>query len=79
MVKVKVAYSKGSTYFFTGCGFTPVLLLMVFAFVTGCKYKKIQNHVFILTDPQNREAWRSGVRRISQMQLTPGTGKLSAV
>ena len=30
-------------------------------------------------DPQNREAWRSGVRRTSQLQLTPGTGKLSAV
>ena len=30
-------------------------------------------------DPQNREAWRSGVRRTSQMLLTPGTGKLSAV
>ena len=30
-------------------------------------------------DHQNREAWRSGVRRTSQMQLTPGTGKLSAV
>ena len=30
-------------------------------------------------DPQNREAWRSGVRRTSQMHLTPGTGKLSAV
>ena len=29
-------------------------------------------------DPQNREAWRSGVRT-SQLQLTPGTGKLSAV
>ena len=28
---------------------------------------------------QNREAWRSGVRRTSQLQLTPGTGKLSAV
>ena len=30
-------------------------------------------------DRQNREAWRSGVRRTSQLQLTPGTGKLSAV
>ena len=30
-------------------------------------------------DPQNREAWISGVRRTSQLQLTPGTGKLSAV
>ena len=30
-------------------------------------------------DPKNREAWRSGVRRTSQLQLTPGTGKLSAV
>ena len=30
-------------------------------------------------DPHNREAWRSGVRRTSQLQLTPGTGKLSAV
>ena len=30
-------------------------------------------------DPQNREARRSGVRRTSQLQLTPGTGKLSAV
>ena len=30
-------------------------------------------------DPQNREAWRSGVRRTSQLQLTPGTEKLSAV
>ena len=30
-------------------------------------------------DPQNREAWRSGVRRTSQLQLTTGTGKLSAV
>ena len=30
-------------------------------------------------DPQNGEAWRSGVRRTSQLQLTPGTGKLSAV
>ena len=30
-------------------------------------------------DPQNREAWRSGLRRTSQLQLTPGTGKLSAV
>ena len=30
-------------------------------------------------DPQNREAWRSGVRRTSQLQLTPGTGKLYAV
>ena len=29
--------------------------------------------------PQNREACRSGVRRASQLQLTPGTGKLSAV
>ena len=28
---------------------------------------------------QNREAWRSGVRRTSQLQLTPGSGKLSAV
>ena len=25
-------------------------------------------------DPQNREAWRSGVRRTSQLQLIPGTG-----
>ena len=30
-------------------------------------------------DPQNREAWRSCVRRTSQLQLAPGTGKLSAV
>ena len=30
-------------------------------------------------DPQNIEVWRSGVRRTSQLQLTPGTGKLSAV
>ena len=30
-------------------------------------------------NPQNREAQRSGVRRTSQLQLTPGTGKLSAV
>ena len=30
-------------------------------------------------DPQNREAWRSGVRRTIQLQLTPGTGKVSAV
>ena len=30
-------------------------------------------------DPQNREAWRSGVRRTSQLQLTPGTGELSVV
>ena len=30
-------------------------------------------------DPQNKEAWRSGVTRTSQLQLTPGTGKLSAV
>ena len=30
-------------------------------------------------NPQNREAWRSGVRRTSQLQLTPGTGKLFAV
>ena len=30
-------------------------------------------------DPQNREDWRSGVRRTSQMQLTPETGELSAV
>ena len=30
-------------------------------------------------DPQNREAWISGVRRTSQLQLTPGTDKLSAV
>ena len=30
-------------------------------------------------DPQNREDWRSGVRRTSQLQPTPGTGKLSAV
>ena len=29
-------------------------------------------------DPQNREAWRSGVRRTSHLQLTPGTGKLPA-
>ena len=28
--------------------------------------------------PHNREAWRSGVRT-SQLQPTPGTGKLSAV
>ena len=28
-------------------------------------------------DSQNREVWRSGVRRTSQLQLTPGTGKLS--
>ena len=30
-------------------------------------------------DPQNREAWRSGVKRTSQLQLTPETGKLSAL
>ena len=30
-------------------------------------------------DPQNIEACRSGVRRTSQLQLTPGTGKLSEV
>ena len=30
-------------------------------------------------NPHNREAWRSGVRRTSQLLLTPGTGKLSAV
>ena len=30
-------------------------------------------------DSQNREAWRSGVRIASQLQLTPGTGNLSAV
>ena len=30
-------------------------------------------------DPQNREAWRSGVRRTSQLQLIQGTGKLSEV
>ena len=30
-------------------------------------------------DPQNREALRSGVRRTSQLQLTPGPGKLSEV
>ena len=30
-------------------------------------------------DLKNREAWRSAVRRTSQLQLTPGTGKLSAV
>ena len=30
-------------------------------------------------DPQNREAWRSGVRWTSQLQFTPGTVKLSAV
>ena len=29
-------------------------------------------------DPQNREAWRFGVRRTSQLQLTAGAGKLSA-
>ena len=29
-------------------------------------------------NPQNREARGSGVRRTSQLQLTPGTGKLSA-
>ena len=29
--------------------------------------------------PQNREAWRSGVRRSCQLQLTSGPGKLSAV
>ena len=29
--------------------------------------------------PQNREAWRSGVRRTSLLQRTPGIGKLSAV
>ena len=29
-------------------------------------------------DPQNREAWRSGVRRTSQLQLTTESGKLSA-
>ena len=28
---------------------------------------------------QDREAWRSGVRRTSQLQLTPGTWKPSAV
>ena len=30
-------------------------------------------------DTQNREAWRSGVIRTRQLQLTPGTGKLYAV
>ena len=30
-------------------------------------------------DPQNREKWRSRVRRTGQLQLTPGTGKLSEV
>ena len=30
-------------------------------------------------DPQNIEACRSGVRRTSHLQLTPGTGKLSEV
>ena len=30
-------------------------------------------------NPQNRGALRSGVRRTSQLQLNPGTGKLSAV
>ena len=30
-------------------------------------------------DPQNREGWRSGVRRASQMQLAPGAWKLSEV
>ena len=30
-------------------------------------------------DPQNIEACRSGVKRTSQLQLTPGTGKLSEV
>ena len=30
-------------------------------------------------DPKNREAGISGLRRTSQLQLTPGTGKLSAV
>ena len=30
-------------------------------------------------DPQNRKAWRSGVIRTSQLQLTPRNGKLSAV
>ena len=30
-------------------------------------------------NPQNRDAWRTGVRRTSQLQLTPGTGKLSVV
>ena len=29
--------------------------------------------------PQNREAWRYGVKKTSQLHLTPGTGKLSAV
>ena len=29
-------------------------------------------------DPQNREAWRSGGEEPSQLQLNPGTGKLSA-
>ena len=31
------------------------------------------------TDPENREAWGSGVRKTSLLQLAPGTGKLSAV
>ena len=30
-------------------------------------------------DLQNGEDWKSGVRRTSQLQLPPGTGKLSAV
>ena len=30
-------------------------------------------------DSQNKEVWRSGVRRTSQLQFTPETGKLSAV
>ena len=30
-------------------------------------------------DPKNREAWRSGVRRTLQLQLTLGTWRLSAV
>ena len=29
-------------------------------------------------DPLNKEAWRFGVRRTSQLQLNPGTGKLAA-
>ena len=32
-----------------------------------------------IDDLQNREAWRSGMRRTSQLQLTQGSGKLSAV
>ena len=30
-------------------------------------------------DPNNGEAWRSGVNKTGHLQLTPGPGKLSAV